>query len=219
MDLKSTYNKIAEDWFKDHNSDTWWQEGTEKFLSFLPKGASILDVGCGAGVKSRYLADKGFKVTGIDFAEKLIAIARRESPSEKGISFEVMDIYDLSKYRKTFDAVFVQAVLLHIPRSCMTEVFSTLKSKIKPSGFLYVSVKGKWHAAVDESGASENSGVGIEEEVRKENNYGYEYERFFSYFSMAELENFFKTADIEIVWKSAKTVGHTEWLQVVGKRY
>jgi SAM-dependent methyltransferase len=206
MDLKSTYNKIAEDWYKDHNSDTWWQEGTEKFLSFLPKGASILDVGCGAGVKSRYLADKGFKVTGIDFAEKLIAIAKRESPPRKdnGITFEVIDIYDLPTYEKTFEAVFVQAVLLHIPRNRIVEVFSALKNKVKPGGFLYVAVKGKYQG-------------GVKEEIRKENDYGYEYERFFSYFSMEEIENFFKNIDMEIVWKSAKNVGHTEWLQVVGE--
>lgn len=52
MSLKSTYNKIAEDWSKDHRDDDRWQEGTDKFLALLPKGASILDVGCGAGVKS-----------------------------------------------------------------------------------------------------------------------------------------------------------------------
>ncbi len=59
MDLKSTYNRIAEDWIKDHDRDTWWYEGTDKFLSLLPKGANILDVGCAGGIKSRYLTDNG----------------------------------------------------------------------------------------------------------------------------------------------------------------
>jgi hypothetical protein len=29
MDLKSTYNKIAEDWHKNHQQDDWWVEGID----------------------------------------------------------------------------------------------------------------------------------------------------------------------------------------------
>jgi len=58
MDLKTTYNKIAKDWHKDHHADTWWVLGTDKFLSFLADDASILDVGCGAGHKSEYFIKK-----------------------------------------------------------------------------------------------------------------------------------------------------------------
>ena len=47
MNLKETYNKIAEDWHADHSSDDWWQEGTDKFIWNLKNGASVLDVGCG----------------------------------------------------------------------------------------------------------------------------------------------------------------------------
>ncbi len=59
MDLKETYNRIAKDWMKDHHQDNWWIEGTDKYLSFLKPGASILDVGCGAGVKSKNITISG----------------------------------------------------------------------------------------------------------------------------------------------------------------
>ncbi len=97
MDLKSTYNKIAEDWVKDHNKDDWWQEGTDTFLSLLPVGASLLDVGCGGGVKTKYISNKGYKVSGIDFSEKMIEIAKRELPE---LSFDVVDVYELDEYKK-----------------------------------------------------------------------------------------------------------------------
>lgn len=74
MDLKDTYDKIAEDWHADHNSDDWWQEGTDAFVSLLSPGAHILNVGCGAGHKVKYLTARGFKVTGVDFSENLLAI-------------------------------------------------------------------------------------------------------------------------------------------------
>ena len=78
--LKSTYNHIAEDWHKDHKEDTWWVEGTDKFVSFLKYNSLVLDVGCGAGVKSNYLINKGLKIVGLDFSEKMIEIAKREVP-------------------------------------------------------------------------------------------------------------------------------------------
>lgn len=202
MDLKATYNKIAEDWFKDHTADTWWREGTDRFLEELPQGATILDVGCGAGVKTRYLASRGFRVTGIDFSEKMIEIARRESPE---IPFDVVDVYELDSYPKSFDAVFAQAVLLHIPKNRVREVLLKLKEKINSNGLLYIAVKGM-------------RDDGVEEATKKEEDYGYEYERFFSFFTLPELEGYLQELDMEVIWKTSTTSGRAEWLQIVGRK-
>ncbi len=131
MDLKFTYNKIAEDWFKDHDQDTWWQPGTDKFLSFLSKDDSILDIGCGAGQKTRYIHKLGYKIIGLDFSEKMIEVAKRQAPD---ITFGVADIYEIDKYPQTFDAVFVQAVLLHIPKSRIVEVINKMLSVLNKGG-------------------------------------------------------------------------------------
>ena len=48
--------------------------------------------------------------------------------------------------------------------------------------------------------------------------YGYEYERFFSYYRMTELEEYLKKLNVDIVYQNAKVTGKTEWLQIVGKR-
>ena len=80
MNLAETYNRIAEDWDKDHDNDDWWIEGTDVLISHLPSKGTVLDVGCGSGVKSCYLLEGGFKVTGIDISEKLLDIARRKAP-------------------------------------------------------------------------------------------------------------------------------------------
>lgn len=42
----------------------------------LPSGARILDLGCGKGRHARYLAEKGFDVTGLDISAASIAFAR-----------------------------------------------------------------------------------------------------------------------------------------------
>ncbi len=202
MDLKSTYNTIAEDWVKDHSNDTWWQEGTDTFLSFLPKGASILDVGCGAGVKTAYLSMKGYQATGVDFSEKMIEIAKRNLP---GIEFNVLDMYELDTYRKVFDGVFAQASLLHIPKARVMEVLEKMKNTLHPGGCLYVAVK----SSTDD---------GITEKVVRENDYGYEYERFFSFFSLAELRDYVKRLDMTMLWENNTDRSKAAWIQIIAKK-
>lgn len=202
MDLKDTYNTIAEDWVKDHDKDTWWQEGTEYFLSLLPKKSTILDVGCGGGIKTRYISEKGYGVMGIDFSDKMIEIAKRENP---GIEFAVVDMYDINTIEKTFDGIFVQAALLHIPKNRVMEVLTKMKEKLNPNGLLYLAVKG----IRDD---------GVEEGIKTENDYGYDYQRFFSYFSLDELKNYFTILDLEIVWEGNRGSNATNWIQIIGKK-
>ncbi len=202
MSLKSTYDKMAEDWFKDHNNDTWWQDGTNKFLSFLPKGATILDVGCGGGFKTKYIADKGFKVLGTDFSEKMVEISKREFPS---CEFDVLDIYNIDTYPGNFDAIFAQAVILHVPKNRVIEVLQKMKNKLNNGGFLYIGVK---------SVREDN----IDEKVTVENDYGYEVERFFSFFTQEELRNYFTKLDLEVIWEDSTSSGKATWLQIVGKK-
>ena len=202
MNLKSTYNKIAPDWAKSHAAYTWWVEGTDKFCSLLEPRASVLDVGCGFGFKTDYIASKGFRASGIDFSESMIALAKKKYPK---LDFAVFDIYDLDKYGKTFDAVFAQAVLLHIPKARVFEALQKMKSRLNEGGFLYIAVKGMREGRA-------------EEEMKKENDYGYEYERFFSYFTMPELEDYFRKLNMEVAWKSATISGQANWLQIIGKK-
>lgn len=202
MDLKATYNRIADDWFKDHHGDTWWIEGTNKFVSFLTPGALVLDVGCGAGVKSRYLLDKGLKVIGVDFSEKMIEIARREVP---GAAFRIADIKDLSGLKEDFDGILAQAVLLHIPKSEAGDVVRGLRDKLAIGGYLYIAVK--------ETRKGEK-----EEEVLKEDDYGYEYERFFSYFTLPEVQKYLTDAGMELCYENVALSGHTNWIQVIGRK-
>lgn len=202
MNLKETYNKIAEDWVLDHNDDDWWQAGTDYFLSLLPKGASVLDVGCGGGIKTQYISAKGHDVTGIDFSEKMIEIAQRENPR---VEFAVVDMYDIDKISETFDGIFAQAALLHIPKTRALEVLTKMKNKLNKDGLLYLAVKG----IRDD---------GTEEDIIKGNEYGYEYERFFSYFKLEELKDYFGQLGLLVVWEENKKSNKTNWIQIIGKR-
>ena len=204
--LKDTYNKIAEDWHEDHKADTWSIEATDKFSSFIKKGGSILDIGCAGGLKSKYLVDRGFKVLGIDFSENLIEIAKREVPEAK---FLVMDVNNIDALEETFDGIFMQAVLLHIPKKDAGVIIKKAVGKLNTGGYLYVAVKEKIEGGVDE-------------EIKTDDDYGYTYKRFFSYFSAEELKEYFRNAGLEIVYENvmhpSRTARKSNWMQIIGKK-
>ena len=201
MDLKDTYNKIARDWFADHNNDDWWVAGTDKLISMFPPGASVLDIGCGAGHKTKYLSEHGFKVIGADFSEEMIKIAREQVPQ---VEFRVLDLYKLDSLEQTFDCVFAQEVFLHIPKKDVEGIFQKVKKVLKKGGLFYIAVKEAREGLPDER-------------METENDYGYEYQRFFSYFSLPEIEKYLTQAGFEIIFSNITPVGKTHWVQVIAK--
>lgn len=200
MDLKHTYNKIAKDWHNDHQTDTWSKAGVDKFISLMSKGDLILDAGCGSGMKSKLLIDNCLKVIGIDISENMIEIARKDVPAAK---FFEMDIREAAKLKETFDGIFAQASILHIPKKEAQKTLEVLANKLKIGGYFYIAVKEK---------------RGVDEEIKKENDYGYEYERFFSYYTIDEIKVYFTDLKMNIVYETVTNSGRTNWIQVIAQK-
>ena len=202
MDLKETYNKIAEDWHKEHGSDNWWVDATNKFISLLGTGAIVLDVGCGSGHKAKYLIKNGLNVVGLDFSEKMIEIAKREVSEAE---FIVMDLRNINKLDREFDGIHMQAVLLHIPKKEAPNVLKNVVGRLKNGGYIYLGVK-------------EIKPGQPEEEIKAENDYGYEYSRTFSYFTMDEIKKYLADLNMKICHEE---IGHGDsrhWIQVVAQK-
>jgi len=200
VNLKDTYNKIAEDWHRDHQKDDWWQEGTDKFVSLFNRDDLILDAGCGSGVKTRYLVDKGLSIVGIDISAELLKIAKKEVPEA---TFYEKDMSQVNELEENFDGIFAQASLLHISKKDIESVLQKLINKLKKDGYFYVAVK-------------ENKN--IKEEIVKENDYGYDYQRFFSYYTLEELRQYFRELRLKIVFETITNSGRTNWIQVIAKK-
>ena len=76
------------------------------------KPCKVLDVGCGEGFYSIYLASKGFDVLGIDLSENAVKYAK-ENAEKAGVNvrFKVMDLKDLLELNERFDFVLEWAIL------------------------------------------------------------------------------------------------------------
>jgi SAM-dependent methyltransferase len=113
--------------------DSVWSSLTRQFIPYLIRaaevsaGMSVLDVACGPGYVSAALRKAGAIPKGIDFSEKMIAIAKTMFPD---ISFAQGDAQNLRFGDDSFDRVLINFGLLHFshPEKACVEAFRVLKS-------------------------------------------------------------------------------------------
>lgn len=98
----------------------------------------ILDIGCGNGAVSRALAQKGNQVTGVDFIEGLISIAR--SKGEAGITYLLRDYRDMG-FNSEFDIVLVMRTGFgHYDDDANLAVLSNISRALKPGGHCFLDL-------------------------------------------------------------------------------
>lgn len=108
----------------------------EAFIKYLPKGAYILDFGCGSGRDSKAFMDKGYKVDAIDGSEEMCKLAEKLIGKEvKCIRFQ--DFKETNKY----DGIWACSSILHLDINSLYNVFDIMKKALKDSGYLYTSFK------------------------------------------------------------------------------
>ena len=103
----------------------------------LPSGAEVLDVGCGNGVISRSLGEKGFTVKGIDVSEKAIGRAQ-ELNKYPNVRFEVISAEKLVADGHRYHAVICSEVLEHL--NDPGKLLNVLHQLLHQDGVLIVTV-------------------------------------------------------------------------------
>lgn len=109
-----SYEKIVN--LTTFGKDAYWKK---EILKRIPRCYSILDLACGTGLLTFQIAKKypDSKITGIDFTEEYLTIARaKQSPCHK-ISFLLCDAEKLA-LEDTFDCITSS----YIPKYCNPEI-------------------------------------------------------------------------------------------------
>lgn len=110
-------------------------------------GTQWLDAGCGTGTLTRFLAEQGCSVTGLDAAPQMIEMARlqtRQHPRREQMRFEVADrevagtIERLTNATGSLDGVLCSSVLEYMPDA--EQQVREFARVLKPSGVLLISV-------------------------------------------------------------------------------
>lgn len=106
----------------------------EVLKKVLPKGGTVLEVGCGNGFISREIIDRGAQLTAIDYSEEAIKNARKLNLEGK---FIVADIYKFKPQGK-FDFIICAEVLEHMPDD--EKALRLMFNWLKPGGKLILTV-------------------------------------------------------------------------------
>ena len=199
--LKNVYDDLARIWGGDFTLHDWGQKELAQFAELVKKnGGRVLDCGCGSGVQSKELFDRGLEIVGMDLSPKMIYEAKKRVPKAK---FVVGDMTKMNFAKGSFGGVYARASLLHVPKKLVPRVLKSINKILKNGGILYLALK-------------EGKGEG---EVVDER-FGKKVRRFFSFFSQQEVLDLLKESGFELLKKSKRqrAKNSTLWLQFLARK-
>ena len=122
-----------------------------KFLSYLPSGAFILDFGCGSGRDTKYFLKRNYNVSAIDGSEEIC----KEASKYTGIKVKQMLFEELND-QNIYDGIWACASILHLSKSDLFLVFHKMNKALKENGIIYIDAKeqdGRLTFIVEDSGS------------------------------------------------------------------
>jgi len=137
LDIQEFYNDISEQIAKEWYENDSLLPVLKQFVLLLPPSPKVLDLGCGAGYESMRLQHLGAVVTGVDYSEEPIKIARERNPDSR---FEVMDFRNITPNLGCFDGIVAIASLIHISGDELELVFQSISKVLKKPGYVLIMV-------------------------------------------------------------------------------
>lgn len=129
------YNSNA-DTYANNTSYLDMSDFYKQFEKYIPRGARILDAGCGAGRDVRYFIEQGNIVIAFDASRELVRKCR-EYPHAYCIRLSFADV----QFKEEFDGVWACASLLHLTKPQAKEAVTRLATALKPGGVMFVALK------------------------------------------------------------------------------
>ncbi|HEY6690346.1 MAG TPA: class I SAM-dependent methyltransferase [Rubrobacter sp.] len=139
LTVESGYDRMAEQYLASKDpEDPLALAALEDLASLLPPEAAVLDLGCGAGVPvTRWLADRGFAVTGVDVSARQLELACANVPEG---TFLKADMTEAVFEPETFDAVVAFHSIIHVPRTEHPALLKSIHRWLKAGGALLATM-------------------------------------------------------------------------------
>jgi ubiquinone/menaquinone biosynthesis C-methylase UbiE len=103
----------------------------ERWLPPLLAGRTVLEIACGTGYWTQFLAPVARRIVAIDSAPQTLKIARGRVPDEH-VTFRTGDAYQLTGDLGTFNGAFAGFWLSHVPRSRQRDFLLQLEGRLEP---------------------------------------------------------------------------------------
>ena len=221
-ELKQTFDTIAPHF--DITRYKPWPESL-RFISTLEKGSTVLDLGCGNGRNSIYLAKEGMKVIGIDFSRGLLKIAKNKM-EWKGVSNQIIllegGVGSLPLKNDSIDAVLYIATLHHLPTpqerlQSLLEIRRCLKSGGSTLISAWAQEQEKFKKDLEDSKENQKEGfeygdIYLPWKMKE----GKVFQRYYHLFSKTEWEDLIEKSKLKIIKIFFSADNHYAELKKVG---
>ena len=178
----------------------------------LKKG---LDVGCALGYQTRWLADQGFEMTGIDTSDNAITDARKQHTPLKFIK---ANAEDMPFKNNEFDFILCSGVLQYNTQNMIKKIMKEIKRVLKPKGIVLINFP--LHAT-EYNNKQKHIGTEIEERTFTKKS-GYAEGLPYHLFTLAEINELL--TNMKIIMKTSfhtdikkKNIEHY-WLRIIGEK-
>ncbi len=135
MDFKQTvqdgYDAIANRYLAERTRNSADVQLLHELIERLPVGAKVLDAGCGAGIPISQRLSEHFEVTGVDFSQAQIELAKKHVPKA---NFICQDMTKLDFPENTFDGICSYYAIIHIPREEHQALLVNFHKMLKQDG-------------------------------------------------------------------------------------
>jgi len=121
----------AKEYTSDFNYVAEYGKGVSDLIT-APAGSTVIDLGCGSGTLTRVLADRGYRVAGIDSSRELIDFARKRFPD---LTFIEADATNFT-VDSPVDVIFSNAVFHWIDAAYQDSMLASVSKALRSGGQL-----------------------------------------------------------------------------------
>ncbi len=133
LESVATFSKLADHYAAKYFDLDIYDQYLERFQQRIEsRGANVLDLACGPGNVSAYLAKArpDLRIMGVDLAEEMVKQARRRVPAGE---FVVRDCRSLGDLGRSFDACAFAFGLSYLTDSDAARCFNSLNANLTSS--------------------------------------------------------------------------------------
>jgi len=135
MDTRTAYNNWAQQYDTNRNRTRDMEAQTLRSILADVPFSQCLEIGCGTGKNTVWLAEKAERIKAVDLSEEMLAKAKEKITSDK-VDFEQADITQTWNFGNGYDLVTFCLVLEHIDN--LDHIFAQAARAIRQGGHIYV---------------------------------------------------------------------------------
>ena len=141
--VRTSYDRVADNYVAmamgDLGPTPWLRAALVAFAEDVRELGPVLDVGCGPGTVTAFLAGLGLDVSGVDLSPRMVEHARRLYPR---LRFDAASATDLRLADASLGGVLGWWSLFNLPRDVLPAVLASFARALVPGGQVLVSTHG-----------------------------------------------------------------------------